>query len=132
MIVLIVFLLVFFILLLGMAAFEFARYSLCCQQFQHCVDIAALGGAAGLASAQTTDQATAQATALNTAKWMMEQNYVLDTSLLGKTNWTTGSTIPSMPALKNTANMNFTWVDPETGNPNPWSCCGEGNPAGAR
>lgn len=117
MIVLIVFLLVFFILLLGMAAFEFARYSLCCQQFQHCVDIAALGGAAGLASAQTTDQAVAQASALNTAKWMMEQNYILDTSLLNKTNWTTGSTIPTMPLIKNTANMNFTWVDPETGNP---------------
>jgi len=117
MIVLIVFLLVFFILLLGMAAFEFARYSLCCQQFQHCVDIAALGGAAGLASSQALDPATAQSAALNTAKWMMEQNYVLDTSLLGKTNWSTGSGIPTMPNVKNTANMNFTWVDPETGNP---------------
>lgn len=117
MIVLIVFLLVFFILLLGMAAFEFARYSLCCQQFQHCVDIAALGGAAGLASAQTTDQTAAQAAALSTAKWMMEQNYILDTSLLNKTNWSTGSSIPTMPGTKNTANMNFTWVDPETGQP---------------
>ncbi len=117
MIVLIVFLLVFFILLLGMAAFEFARYSLCCQQFQHCVDIAALGGAAGLASAQTTNQAAAQAAALSTAQWMMEQNYILDKSLLGQTNWSTGSTIPTMPGTANRANMNFTWVDPETGMP---------------
>lgn len=117
MIVLIVFLIVFFILLLGMTAFEFARYSLCCQQFQHCVDIAALGGAAGLASAQTTNQGTAQSAAIQTAQWMMEQNYILDTSLAGKTNWSSGSSIPSMPSVKNTANMAFTWVDPETGVP---------------
>lgn len=117
MIVLIVFLLVFFILLLGMAAFEFARYSLCCQQFQHCVDIAALGGAAGLASAQTTNQVTAQAAAIQTAQWMMEQNYILDTSLNGMTSWNAGSGIPTMPSVKNRANMNFTWVDPETGTP---------------
>lgn len=117
MIVLIVFLLVFFILLLGMAAFEFARYSLCCQQFQHCVDIAALGGAAGLASAQTTNQSAAQSIAISTAQWMMEQNYILDKSLSGKTNWTAGSTIPTMPGAPNTANMAFTWVDPETGLP---------------
>ncbi len=117
MIVLIVFLLVFFILLLGMAAFEFARYNLCCQQFQHCVDIAALGGAAGLASSQTTDQSVAQSAAINTAQWMMEQNYILDRSLNGMTNWSTGSSIPTMPAAPNRANMNFTWVDPETGQP---------------
>lgn len=117
MIVLIVFLLVFFILVLGMAAFEFARYNLCCQQFQHCVDIAALGGAAGLASAQTTNQGTAQAAAIQTAQWMMEQNYVLDKSLSGKTTWTAGTTIPTMPSAPNTASMAFTWVDPETGSP---------------
>lgn len=117
MIVLIVFLLVFFILLLGMAAFEFARYSLCCQQFQHCVDIAALGGAAGLASAQTTNQAVAQTAAISTAQWMMEQNYILDKSLSGKTTWTSGVAIPTMPVAPNTANMAFTWVDPETGTP---------------
>lgn len=117
MIVLIVFLLVFFILLLGMAAFEFARYSLCCQQFQHCVDIAALGGAAGLASSQTTNQAAAQSVAIQTAQWMMEQNYILDRSLNGMTSWSSGTTIPTMPGTKNRANMAFTWVDPETGNP---------------
>lgn len=117
MIVLIVFLLVFFILLLGMAAFEFARYSLCCQQFQHCVDIAALGGAAGLASAQTTNQSAAQSAAIQTAQWMMEQNYILDKSLSGKTTWTAGTTIPTMPVVPNTASMAFTWVDPETGAP---------------
>lgn len=117
MIVLIVFLLVFFILLLGMAAFEFARYSLCCQQFQHCVDIAALGGAAGLASSQTTNQSVAQTAAIQTAQWMMEQNYILDKSLNGKTNWTSGTTIPTRPNTPNTANMCFTWVDPETGVP---------------
>lgn len=117
MIVLIVFLLVFFILLLGMAAFEFARYNLCCQQFQHCVDIAALGGAAGLASSQTVNQAAAQTVAINTAQWMMEQNYILDRSLNGMTTWNNGTTIPAMPATKNRANMSFTWVDPETGNP---------------
>ncbi len=117
MIVLIVFLLVFFILLLGMAAFEFARYNLCCQQFQHCVDIAALGGAAGLASSQTTNQAVAQTAAINTAQWMMEQNYILDKSLNGRTSWTSGSAVPTMPSTANRANMNFTWVDPETGQP---------------
>lgn len=117
MIVLIVFLLVFFILLLGMAAFEFARYNLCCQQFQHCVDIAALGGAAGLASSQTTNQAAAQGIAIQTAQWMMERNYILDKSLLGMTSWSNGSTIPTMPTSPNRANMRFTWVDPETGNP---------------
>lgn len=117
MIVLIVFLLVFFILILGMAAFEFARYSLCCQQFQHCVDIAALGGAAGLASAQTTDQATAQTAAIQTAQWMMEQNYILDKSLNGMTSWSSGTSIPSMPGTANRANMAFTWVNPETGLP---------------
>jgi len=117
MVVLIVFLLVFFILLLGMAAFEFARYSLCCQQFQHCVDIAALGGAAGLASSQTTDQVAAQNVAIQTAQWMMEQNYILDKSLNGMTSWNNGSSIPSMPATANRANMAFTWVDPETGAP---------------
>lgn len=117
MVVLIVFLLVFFILLLGMTAFEFARYNLCCQQFQHCVDIAALGGAAGLASAQSTNQAVAQAAAIQTAQWMMEQNAILEKSLAGKTNWTAGTTVPTMPAVANTANMSFTWVDPETGIP---------------
>ncbi len=117
MIVLIVFLMVFFILLLGMTAFEFARYSLCCQQFQHCVDIAALGGAAGLASSQNTNQAAAQGIAIQTAQWMMEQNYILDRSLSGMTNWTAGTAIPTMPATANRANMTFTWVDPETGVP---------------
>ncbi len=117
MVVLIVFLLVFFVLLLGMTAFEFSRYSLCCQQFQHCVDIAALGGAAGLASSQTTNQAAAQTVAISTAQWMMEQNYVLDKSLNGKTTWSAGTTTPPTPSTANTATVAFTWVDPETGLP---------------
>lgn len=117
MIVLVVFLLVFFVLLLGMTAFEFGRYSLCCQQFQHCVDIAALGGATGLASAQNTNQAVAQAAAMGTAQWIMEQNYVLDKSLNGMVTFTSSSSAPPTPTVANRANISFTWLDPETGLP---------------
>lgn len=115
MLVLVVFLIVFFVLLLGMMAFEFGRYSLCCQQFQHCVDIAALGGAAGLASAQTTNQSTAQAAAISTAQWIMEQNYVMDKSLNGMVTFTASAGSPSTPTSANRANINFTWLNPETG-----------------
>lgn len=117
MVVLVVFLIVFFVLLLGMAAFEFGRYSLCCQQFQHCVDIAALGGAAGLASAQNTNQSTAQSIAIQTAQWVMERNYVLDTPLANRVTFNSSSASPTTPTTKNRANINFTWLDPETGLP---------------
>lgn len=117
MMVLVVFLIVFFVLLLGMTAFEFGRYSLCCQQFQHCVDIAALGGAAGLASAQTTNQSAAQTAAINTARWIMEQNYVMDKSLNGMVTFSNSSSSPATPGVANRANINFTWLDPETGAP---------------
>lgn len=115
MLVLVVFLIVFFVLLLGMTAFEFGRYSLCCQQFQHCVDIAALGGAAGLASAQTTNQSAAQSAAISTAQWIMEQNYVMDKSLNGMVTFTSSAGSPATPSTANRANINFTWLDPETG-----------------
>ncbi|MBC7998625.1 MAG: VWA domain-containing protein [Leptolyngbya sp.] len=117
MVVLVVFLIVFFVLLLGMAAFEFGRYSLCAQQFQHCVDIAALGGAAGLASAQNTNQASAQSIAISTAQWVMERNYVLDTPLATRVTFTSSAASPPTPTTKNRANINFTWLDPETGLP---------------
>lgn len=117
MLVLVVFLIVFFVLLLGMVAFEFGRYSLCCQQFQHCVDIAALGGATGLASAQTINQAVAQTAAMNTARWIMEQNYVMDKSLNGMVTFNANSGSPPTPGVANRANINFTWLDPETGLP---------------
>jgi len=117
MLVLVVFLIVFFVLLLGMTAFEFGRYSLCCQQFQHCVDIAALGGAAGLASAQTTNQSAAQTAAISTAQWIMEQNYVMDKSLAGMVTFTSSAGSPTTPSVANRANINFSWLDPETGAP---------------
>lgn len=115
MVVLIVFLIVFFVLLLGMAAFEFGRYSLCCQQFQHCVDIAALGGAAGLASAQNPDQVAAQTVAISTAQWIMERNYVMETPLTGRVNFNASASSPSTPSTANRANINFTWLNPDTG-----------------
>ena len=116
MVVLMTFLTFFFVLLLGMTALEFARYSLCCQQFQHCVDIAAIGGAVGLASSNNTDQATSQEIAKSVAQRIFERNYILDTTLKGNTTFATSAGAPPTPPARK-AVINFTWLDPETGLP---------------
>lgn len=115
-VVLMAFLTVFFALALGMTAFEMARYSLCVQEFQHCVDAASLGGAAGLASSNNTNQAQAQNIAITTAQWIFERNSVLGVPLQGNSTYSISSNKPATPAL-NKAVLHFTWVDPTNGVP---------------
>ncbi|HEY9786423.1 MAG TPA: vWA domain-containing protein [Candidatus Obscuribacterales bacterium] len=114
--ILMTFFTVFGALLVGMAAFEFARYSLACQEFNHCVDAACLGGSAGLASSNSLDPVTSHTIAVNTAKWVFEQNTMMGKSLAGKATYNMSSSAPSTPAAEN-ATLNFCWLDPQTGNP---------------
>ncbi|HNB22621.1 MAG TPA: VWA domain-containing protein [Candidatus Melainabacteria bacterium] len=116
MVVLMTFLTLFLVLVLGMVAFEFSRYSLCSQQFQHCVDIAAIGGAVGLASSNNTDLATSQAIAKAVAQRVFERNYILDHTLKGNSTFNTSAASPPTPGA-NKAIINFAWLDPETGVP---------------
>lgn len=115
-IVLVTLLIVFFGLVLGMTAFEMARYSLCCQEFQHSVDAAALGGAAGLASSNNTNQAASQAIAISTSQWVFERNTVLANPLSGQSTYAIATTPPATPAA-NQARLHYRWLDPETGQP---------------
>ncbi|HEY9788547.1 MAG TPA: vWA domain-containing protein [Candidatus Obscuribacterales bacterium] len=110
------FLTIFFVLVLGMTAFEMVRYSLCCQEFQHCVDAAALAGSAGLASSNNTNQAQSQQIAIQIAQWIFEQNSILAVQLKNNGTYAVSNAAPPTPPAFR-ANLNFRWLDPQTGQP---------------
>ncbi len=103
----------FVILPLGLLGFEFARYTLLCNQLRSVTDAATLSGTAALASSPPGYTYTQlHDLAMDVAIQTFEQNSVLTTSFGKKNviaNRNTGTALGT-PAL-NTAHLNFTLLD---------------------
>jgi hypothetical protein len=89
-----VFIAIFVVGSLGIVSYEMSRIILAREQLTHCLQLAALGGGAEMASSSTTGT-TAQANAVTMATFILQKNSILGQSL------TNDVTTVSLPAYMN-------------------------------